>query len=116
MFIRFSEPSRVRNLKCYCDRQNNDKIICTWIEPEYIYDPIQLYHVQLVNNEQIIHTHETPDKRFEWAGALQHGGIYSIYVKAKTNIWGEDASTQFRYLKSGELHFLVKKKNTNISM
>ena len=104
----------LRDLKCHFDRQNNDKLICSWTKPENANGRIQLYYVWVKINEDIIYTYETTTNNFEWDHALQDGGTYTLGVNAKGKKWSETATATFQYTKSGEAILILSMCDINI--
>ena len=101
----------MRDLECMFDRQNNDKLMCTWNEPEHPNGRVRYYHVRLSGKREIIYDNETPDKHFELNHNLEDGETYVVGVNAKANSWSETTSTTFRYMESSELTLLFKPKS-----
>ena len=102
-------PSPVRNLKCYFDRQDGDKIKCSWDEPELPNGLVRFYHIHLLHLGKHIYTSQTPNKRIEISVELLDGGNYEVGVNTVTNSWSAIASSLLKYRRLSKSSFLSQR-------
>ena len=91
-----TDPNPVRNLDCYFDRHNENKILCTWTEPEYPNG------VRFLQEDQVTLSVRTPNKSIEIATKPREGGTCGVVVNALTNSWSASVAVSFKFFKYGK--------------
>lgn len=91
----------MRELQCHFDEQPNNKIKCTWKEPEYSNGQVRYYHVRLINNGHYLYGNKTMGNIFELSYNFINAESYTVAVNAMTDQWSDTAATTLQYTPSG---------------
>ena len=116
--INLPGPSEVRDLRCNFDRNDSEKLNCTWTAPEYPNGNIQYYRIKLLNNKELIYQNQTEHEQFELRSKFKHDEIYEVSVNAVAHAWSPTVATKLRYIalrKSAPLSKNVKYEGDNQS-
>ena len=97
----------MRNLECYFDRQDGDKIKCSWDEPELPNGLIRFYHIHLFYKGEYIYKSQTQNKSVEISVELWDGGTYVIGVNAVTESWSATIPNYLKYRRLSESIFFI---------